>query len=52
MTNESDIEKFINLVLNTKDIIVLTGAGASTLSGIPDFRGQGGAYTKKYKDLD
>ncbi|MDC7222544.1 MAG: silent information regulator protein Sir2, partial [Spirochaetales bacterium] len=34
-----------------KKIIVFTGAGVSTNSGLPDFRGEGGLYervTEKY----
>jgi len=37
-----------NLLLNAEDAIVLTGAGVSTESGIPDFRGEGGIW-EKYK---
>lgn len=28
----------------SRSAVALTGAGVSTLSGIPDFRGQGGLY--------
>ena len=45
-------EKFIDLLKNSKRLGVLTGAGVSTLSNIPDFRGNGGIYTKKFGDLD
>ena len=36
------------LLLNAKSAIALTGAGVSTESGIPDFRGEGGIW-EKYK---
>ena len=36
------------LLLNSKSAIALTGAGVSTESGIPDFRGDGGIW-EKYK---
>ena len=38
------------LLSNAKHAVVLTGAGISTLSGIPDFRGAGGLYTRT--DID
>ena len=38
------------LLKNAKHAVVLTGAGISTLSGIPDFRGVGGLYHRK--DID
>ena len=38
------------LLREAKHAVVLTGAGISTLSGIPDFRGVGGLYTRK--DID
>ena len=36
------------MLLNSKNAIALTGAGISTESGIPDFRGEGGIW-EKYK---
>ena len=48
---DSEIKRFAEAMLKTKDIVVLTGAGISTLSGIPDFRGNGGAYTKDFKGM-
>ncbi|GAH47222.1 unnamed protein product, partial [marine sediment metagenome] len=41
------IRKAAKLLLNSKSAIVLTGAGISTESGIPDFRGDDGIW-KKY----
>ena len=38
------------LLQQAKHAVVLTGAGISTLSGIPDFRGAGGLYTRT--DID
>ncbi|MFW9826111.1 MAG: NAD-dependent deacetylase [Candidatus Thorarchaeota archaeon] len=42
------IKKAAELLFNSKYAIVLTGAGISTESGIPDFRGDSGIW-KKYK---
>ena len=36
------------LLLDSENAIALTGAGISTESGIPDFRGEGGIW-EKYK---
>jgi NAD-dependent deacetylase len=38
------------LISQARHAVVLTGAGISTLSGIPDFRGVGGLYHRK--DID
>ena len=39
------------LILDSKSTVFFGGAGVSTESGIPDFRGAGGIYTKKYGSL-
>ncbi len=44
----SDFSSFINLYENARRIVVLTGAGVSTLSGIPDFRSSDGLYSKEF----
>ena len=41
-----DAKEFVKLIKEAKKIFVLTGAGISTPSGIPDFRGKGGLYEK------
>lgn len=42
------IEKLINMIKECKNIVVFTGAGVSTESGIPDFRSKDGLYNMKY----
>jgi NAD-dependent deacetylase len=42
------IAKAARMLVDSKEAIVLTGAGISTESGIPDFRGEGGIW-EKYK---
>lgn len=41
-----NIQKAVEQIRATSSIVVLTGAGASTESGIPDFRSSGGLYQK------
>ena len=43
---QGDIEKVRRWVDEAKRVVVLTGAGISTDSGIPDFRGPQGVWTK------
>ena len=43
---EDRIEEIANLIVGSKRIVVFTGAGISTESGIPDFRGPDGLWTK------
>jgi len=40
------MEKLIEQIFSDKKIVIITGAGISTLSGIPDFRGNNGLYKK------
>lgn len=44
----TDYKPFFELLESSKRIAVLTGAGVSTLSGIPDFRSSGGLYSQKF----
>jgi NAD-dependent deacetylase len=49
MTNpelDESIEKAAELILQSKRIVVFTGAGVSTESGIPDFRSPGGIWER------
>lgn len=48
LIDKKKIQKAADLLLNSKEAIVLTGAGISTESGIPDFRSEGGIW-EKYK---
>ncbi|NVM34085.1 MAG: NAD-dependent deacylase [Candidatus Lokiarchaeota archaeon] len=47
-TERERISKVAELLINSKNAVVLTGAGISTESGIPDFRGESGIW-EKYK---
>jgi NAD-dependent deacetylase len=44
---EEKIDKLVELILNSKKIVVLTGAGMSTESGIADFRSPGTGLWEK-----
>lgn len=46
----TDFSPLIDLIKTARHCVVLTGAGISTLSGIPDFRGKNGFY--KRTDID
>jgi NAD-dependent deacetylase len=39
-------EKVADLIINAKKVVVFTGAGISTESGIPDFRSPGGIWSR------
>jgi len=43
-----DINKLIKMIEESKKIVVFTGAGASTDSGLKDFRSEDGLYNQKY----
>lgn len=47
---KNNADDLLERIQNAKHCVVLTGAGISTLSGIPDFRGVGGLYNRK--DID
>jgi NAD-dependent deacetylase len=43
---EELIERIAELILQSRRVVVFTGAGVSTESGIPDFRSPGGIWTR------
>ncbi len=45
-------EELTALLASSERIVAFTGAGISTLSGIPDFRGKDGVFSKKFKGYD
>ena len=45
-TQEELIEDLAGLIIGSKQLVVFTGAGISTESGLPDFRGPSGIWTK------
>lgn len=48
---ERKFSEFVKILDSSKKTSVFTGAGVSTLSGIPDFRGKGGVYTHDYDGM-
>ena len=44
------IEKGANIIMDSSPVIALTGAGISVESGIPDFRGKGGLWSRYNPD--
>jgi NAD-dependent deacetylase len=46
MPADTDLDEFAQLIDAAQRIVVFTGAGISTESGIPDFRSPGGTWTK------
>ena len=46
MADDRDVERIAAWLRDARQIVVLTGAGISTESGIPDFRGPNGVWTK------
>ena len=48
METMDDVEKFIKIIKESDNIVFFGGAGVSTESGIPDFRGTGGLYHEQY----
>jgi NAD-dependent deacetylase len=47
---KESIEKLAGFFSNAKSVVVFTGAGISTESGIPDFRGKDGIW-KRYQPV-
>lgn len=46
------MKRLINLIKTSKYVVVFTGAGISTLSGIKDFRGKNGIYKSTSVDAE
>ncbi|MGB9796945.1 SIR2 family NAD-dependent protein deacylase, partial [Fervidobacterium gondwanense] len=48
---EKLINHIVELINKSSNIVVLTGAGVSVPSGVPDFRSPNGLYTKYGQDI-
>jgi NAD-dependent SIR2 family protein deacetylase len=51
MELDEKIELIANWIYDSNNLVVFTGAGLSTESGIPDFRGPDGVWTRRDKGL-
>src|SRR5262245_34362516 len=51
LNQQSLIEELKEMLHSSKRVVVFTGAGISTESGIPDFRSPGGLWSK-YQPID
>jgi hypothetical protein len=43
--SRQQLDQLADLIQSSRRVVVITGAGCSTESNIPDYRGPGGAYT-------
>lgn len=48
LNREEKIQKFLDMVEASDNIVFFGGAGVSTESGIPDFRSVDGLYNQEY----
>ena len=51
MTLEKRIKEAAKIIRGSKHLVVFTGAGISTESGLPDYRGPDGVWTRRDKGL-
>lgn len=49
--SEYDLQRLYDFVNDSKRLVVITGAGASTECGIPDYRSPHGAYSSGFKPM-
>ncbi|MHA2305882.1 MAG: Sir2 family NAD-dependent protein deacetylase [Candidatus Hodarchaeales archaeon] len=49
--SSSDVKKVAEVIANSKYLVAFTGAGISTESGLPDYRGPEGVWTLRAKGL-
>lgn len=49
LSNED--QEIANFIMNSNNLVVITGAGMSTSSGIPDYRSPEGSYSKGHKPI-
>ena len=48
---KSDISELQSFLFSKQRVTCITGAGISTRSGIPDYRGPNGSYSKGHKPM-
>ena len=49
--SQHQLDALADLVQSARNVVVLTGAGCSTESAIPDYRGPSGAYSTGFKPI-
>ena len=49
---QEKFSQFADILASSRKVAVFTGAGVSTLSGIPDFRGSHGVYNSPWRGLN
>ena len=49
--SDADVQQLVDFLQAHRNVLAITGAGCSTESNIPDYRGPKGAYTSGFKPM-
>ena len=51
MAKSTELDAMLKFITTKRTLVCITGAGISTASGIPDYRGPSGSYSRGHKPM-